>query len=226
MDKSELLLRMVENPEQYSDEQIQELLTDEECRELYEAMRLSADAFELEDAKAKIAAGLKDEEWQKFESSQAISQKSESQEISASSLPAGKGKNGVFFKIAAMFIGLLVLSGIAYAAYQIANCSGEASQKPAEETQIANPNQQTLAEELSDSIQLQPIVFENAELQTMLSEIATYYNYKVSFRNEAAKHVRLYFTWNKTSKIEDVVAMFNKFERIHIVIENQTLIVE
>ena len=226
MDKSELLLRMVENPEQYSDEQIQELLTDEECRELYEAMRLSADAFELEDAKAKIAAGLKEEEWLKFESSQAVSQESESQEISASSLPAGKGKSGLFFKIAAMFIGLLVLSGIAYAAYRLANHGGEASQKPAEETQIANPNQQTLAEELSDSIALQPIVFENAELQTMLSEIATYYKYKVSFRNEPAKHVRLYFTWNKTSKIEDVVAMFNKFERIHIVIENQTLIVE
>ena len=226
MDKSELLLRMVENPELYSDEQIQELLTDEECRELYEAMRLSADAFELEDAKAKIAEGLKDEEWQKFESSQAISQESESQEISASFFPAGKGKSELFFKIAAMFIGLLVLSGIAYAAYRIANRSGEASQRPAEETQIANPNQQMLTEELSDSIALQPIVFENAELQTMLSEIATYYKYKVSFRNEAAKHVRLYFTWNKTSNIEDVVAMFNKFERIHIVIENQTLIVE
>lgn len=222
MDKSELLLRMVENPEQYSDEQIQELLTDEECRELYEAMRLSADAFELEDAKAKIAAGLREEEWQKFEASQAISHESESQEITTSS----KGKSGLFFKIAAMFIGLLVLSGIAYAAYRIANRGGEASQKPAEETQIASPNQQTLTEELSDSIALQPIVFENAELQTMLSEIATYYNYKVSFRNEAAKHVRLYFTWNKTSKIEDVVAMFNKFERIHIVIENQTLMIE
>ncbi len=64
MDKSELLLRMLENPEQYSDEQLLELLADEECRELYEAMRLSADAFQMEDVKAKISAGLKDEEWE------------------------------------------------------------------------------------------------------------------------------------------------------------------
>ena len=48
----------------------------------------------------------------------------------------------------------------------------------------------------------------------------------VTFRTEAAKHIRLYFTWDKASKIEDVVATFNKFERIHVSIENQTLVVE
>ena len=45
-------------------------------------------------------------------------------------------------------------------------------------------------------------------------------------KNEAAKHVRLYFTWDKTAKIEDVINIFNKFDRIHITLENQKLIVE
>ena len=91
---------------------------------------------------------------------------------------------------------------------------------------MANSPQQVLIEEPADSIKQAPVVFENAELQTMLNEMATYYNYKVTFRTEAAKHIRLYFTWDKASKIEDVVATFNKFERIHINIENQTLVVE
>ena len=197
MDKSELLLRMLENPEQYSDEQLLELLADEECRELYEAMRLSADAFQMEDAKAKISEGLKDEEWQKF-----------SMTYDADSDGRTAHRHYSLSKIAALFIGVLMLSGIAYAAYRMAH------------------REQVLIEEPTDSVKQAPIVFENAELQTMLNEMATYYNYKVTFRTEAAKHIRLYFTWDKASKIEDVVATFNKFERIHINIENQTLVVE
>lgn len=215
MDKSELLLRMLEHPEQYSDEQLLELLADEECRDLYEAMRLSADAFEVEDAKAKISAGLKDEEWQKF--SMAHDEGSDDRTIR---------RHFSLSKIAALFIGVLMLSGIAYAAYRIVHRAGEASQKPVQEQPMADSPQQVLIEEPADSIKQAPVVFENAELQTMLNEMATYYNYKVLFRTEAAKHIRLYFTWDKASKIEDVVAMFNKFERIHINIENQTLVVE
>ena len=119
-----------------------------------------------------------------------------------------------------------MLSGIAYAAYRMAHRSGEDSQKPVQELPMANSPQQVLMEEPTDSVKQTPVVFENAELQTMLNEMATYYNYKVTFRSEAAKHIRLYFTWDKASKIEDVVATFNKFERIHINIENQTLVVE
>ena len=215
MDKSELLLRMLENPEQYSDEQLLELLADEECRELYDAMRLSADAFQMEDAKAKISAGLKDEEWQKF-----------SMTHDAGSDDRIIRRHFSLSKIAALFIGVLMLSGIAYAAYRMAYHAGEDSQKPVQEMPIANSPQQVLIEEPADSIKQAPVVFENAELQTMLNEMATYYNYKVTFRTEAAKHIRLYFTWDKASKIEDVVATFNKFERIHINIENQTLVVE
>lgn len=215
MDKSELLLRMLEHPEQYSDEQLLELLADEECRELYEAMRLSADAFEMEDAKAKISAGLKDEEWQKF--SMTHDEGSDDRTIR---------RHFSLSKIAAMFIGILMLSGIAYAAYRMAHRAGEDSQKPVQEQPMANSPQQVLIEEPADSIKQAPVVFENAELQTMLNEMATYYNYKVLFRTESAKHIRLYFTWDKASKIEDVVATFNKFERIHISIENQTLVVE
>ena len=67
MDKTERLLQMMEHPELYTDAQWQELLSDEECRELYEAMHLSVSAFEAEDAKQKIANGIKEEEWQKHE---------------------------------------------------------------------------------------------------------------------------------------------------------------
>ena len=78
----------------------------------------------------------------------------------------------------------------------------------------------------ADSTQLKPVVFENAELSTILGQVATFYHCETVYKNETAKHVRLYFTWDKQSVIDDVVDTFNKFERFHITRENQKLIVE
>ena len=94
----------MEHPDRYTDEQWQELLSDEECRELYEAIRLSASAFEAEDAKQKIANGIKEEEWQKFE---------------AKHFPQKHGSWG-WMQMAATFIGVLIVSGIALTAAHFA----------------------------------------------------------------------------------------------------------
>ena len=71
-----------------------------------------------------------------------------------------------------------------------------------------------------------PIVFEDAELATILQEVATFYECETVYKNEKVKHVRLYFTWDKTKSIDEIVETFNKFERFHITRENQKLIVE
>ena len=73
---------------------------------------------------------------------------------------------------------------------------------------------------------MSPIVYEDTELSTMLNDIAAHYQYEVIYQNENSKHVRLYFTWDKTAPIEDVIGTFNKFERIHITQENRQLIVK
>lgn len=127
------------------------------------------------------------------------------------------------YKMAAACIALLILSGIAYAAYHYSAGRDSAEGNltiPTQETRIADSHQQ------EDSVMQSPVIFENAELATVLSEIATYHNYKVTYRSEDTKHVRLYFKWDKDLKIDEIVEMFNKFERIHIAQENQQLIVE
>ena len=228
MDKSELLLRMVENPEQYSDEQIQELLTDDECRELYEAMRLSADAFELEDAKAKIAAGLREEEWQKFEASLSINPESESQEITSSSFPTGKVKSGLFFKIAAMFIGLLVLSGIAYAAINMLNHTPDRSQKGDESSYIQAKDTvvKSSAPLLLEEREATHIVFDNIPLEKMLSQIAAYYNKEVAFQNADARQLRFYFEWKQEETLDVVLHRLNLFESINIEVKDNKIVVQ
>ena len=157
-----------------------------------------------------------EEEWQRFER----------KELRA------KRRTSPLRKIAAMFIGTLLLSGITYAAIHLwKTANSTPSETPSQPTTVSPVENDTIApafEEWPDSVSksMSPIVYEDTELSTMLNDIAAHYQYEVIYQNENSKHVRLYFTWDKTAPIEDVIGTFNKFERIHITQENRQLIVK
>ena len=73
---------------------------------------------------------------------------------------------------------------------------------------------------------MKPIIYEDTELATILSDIATFYQVEPVYKKADSKHIRLYFTWDKKQTIDDLIDTFNKFERIHITREHQKLIVE
>ena len=182
------------------DEQVRMLLHPEEYTDEQIAQMLDETGIEVPDA---------EEEWQRFKAGRLVT----------------RSRRSPMLKIAAMFAGVLMLSGIVYAAVlTFTPHPSPFTHHPSSNTQHQSPLHPQ--HEKQDTTLLKPVVFENTELQTVLTEMASQYKYKVDYRDEATKHIRLYFTWDKTSKLEDVVAMFNKFERISITIENQTLIVE
>lgn len=161
-----------------------------------------------------------DEEWTKFE---------------AEHFKDGRNSNSSilsFFhstkKIAALFIGVLILSGITYAAIHMISSNPQSEQVDqtvaVDNTQPLTINAQQSAS--ADSTIIQPVVFENAELGRILQEIASFYQCEVVYKKEKAKRVRLFFTWDKKQSLDQVVETFNKFERFHIAKENQKLIVE
>ena len=157
-----------------------------------------------------------DEEWTKFEAEHFRSERSDV-----------RGKRIPFLKIAAMIMGVLMLSGIAYATIYIISSN---SQKAQEEqtiataySQLSTPNSQ-LAEQ--DSTQHKPIVYENAKLEVILDDIATFYQVEPVYKKEETKHIRLYFTWDKKQDLDNIIDTFNKFERIHITRYDKILIVE
>ena len=161
-----------------------------------------------------------DEEWTKFEAEHFKDGRNSSSSILH------------FFhstkKMAALFIGVLILSGITYAAIHMisSNPQGEQVDQPVavDNTQPLTINAQQSAS--ADSTIIQPVVFENAELGRILQEIASFYQCEVVYKKEKTKRVRLFFTWDKKQSLDQVVETFNKFERFHIAKENQKLIVE
>ena len=169
-----------------------------------------------------------DEEWVKFEAEH-FSENGELEKLgNGSSFNSSIFQSfNSFKKVAAMFIGVLMLSGITYAAIRIVSQHvGGDLQSPTQEARITNSRQQITDEQPADSTAMKPVVFEDAELTTILHEVATFYQCETVYKNEKVKHVRLYFTWDKTKPIDEVVETFNKFERFHITRENQKLIVE
>lgn len=213
------LLEMQEHPERYTEEEIRQLMADEECRKLYEQMVRATDAIYSE----KVIVNSEE-----FAAAQDAG--TDSLETQATA----EAKSPIFTlryslrKLAAVFIGLLILSGITYAAiHYVRSSKGYVDSLPQDTTVVASVPQSAANTSLvaQDSIQLKPVVFEDAELATILKEVATFYQYEVVYQHEASKHIRLYFTWNKKDKIEDIVETFNKFERIHITEENRKLIV-
>ena len=203
MNKTELLFQMMEQPQLYTAEEWQEILSDEECREIYTLMAKTKSAF---DSQKEIDDKTIDVEWKKLTSS--------------------SRRN--WHRVAAMFIGILMLSGIALAAIHISrhvygNHDAGELQSPTQETRISNSNQQTVE---ADSISTEPKLYDNVPLGEIFQDISNHYNVKVVYQNEDAPRLRLFYRWKPEYTLEKVVEMMNNFEWIQIQAENDTLFIK
>ena len=189
-------------------------------RRMYERESLYKDDLDTSD--------IIDEEWTKFEAAFGLNEKLK--------MKNEKLKDSSFFthhsslrKYVAMVVGVLLLSGITYAAIRFVGGSTDGQEAGQEQTVVATDGRQTteeapLAER--DSTLTAARVFENQELGSILEEVAQFYDCEVVYKDENARRLRLYFTWDKTLAVDDVVGTFNKFERFHIKREGRRLIVE
>ena len=181
-------IRMLLHPEDYTDEQLGQMLEE-----------------------ADITVPDANEEWNRF-----VSERRETRRERFS-----------LMKIAAIFVGVLMPSGITYAAVHFI---GSSSQRVREQQTITTDDAQRIAVDAQsvddNSTELKTVVYEDKELSTILNDIATFYHVEVVYKKEDTKHIRLYFTWDKQLKLDDVIDKFNKFERFHITREDQKLIIE
>lgn len=203
MNKTELLFQMMEQPQLYTAEEWQEILSDKECRELYTLMAKTKSAF---DSQQEIDEKTIDVEWKK--------------------LTLSSRRN--WLRVAAMFIGVLMLSGIALAAihisrYVYSNRDAAELQSPTQETRISNSNQQMVE---ADSISTEPKLYDNVPLGEIFQDISNHYNVKVVYQNEDAPRLRLFYRWKPEYTLEKVVEMMNNFEWIQIQAENDTLFIK
>ena len=99
----ERLLDMMEHSDQYTDEQLNELLRDDELRQTYQLISDTTSAYEYRRTSDKLTDEIIEEEWHKL-----MEKKSTSKPV-----------HRYYRQIAAVVIGILTVSGIAVAAVSI-----------------------------------------------------------------------------------------------------------
>ena len=232
--KWDMLLDLLEHPEKYSETQKDELLGDEEVNELYQQLVETRQSLDFAKSKEKMKMPSIDAEWEKLkeekQQKKEMSQNAETQQT-AKQLPLWSSMR----KVAAV-AAVLVVSGITFAAIHLVTRSHQPSDKYNTELvasrkdsiqQFSAPQKSNI-EEKSDSASLAqlPLVYENAELQNILTPIAGHFHLQVTYQNESARHIRLFLQLEKNMSLDDIIELLNHFEKVNIRHEGQTLIVE
>ena len=221
MDKFEKILDVIDHQDKYSDEEISEILHDDECRKLYQTMQEVDSVLLDDDLKEKASENRLDidKEWQKFD------------EVH----PAKSGATFSWRKMAASFGGLVLVSGIAFAAIHSfvskSHDAGHVSSEGSNKEIVMNDSmqQEVSSDSLSKNKAAKPSVrktFENVTFDKMMAEIAAYYDIHVRFDNAETKSLRLYYDWDSRSDIGSTVKDLNQFENVNIEVEGQTIVVK
>ena len=184
MNKIDVLLQMMEQPHRYTAEEWQEILSDNECREVTDEMI--------------------DGEWQRLSSVQSSFQ---------------------LRKFAAMFVGILMLSGIAFAAIHIISHSDSHKEKDNVAVSNVSPLTQQAPLPQDTTAAPQPKLYDNVPLGEIFEELSSYYQIKAVYRNDATRQIRLFYQWKPDYTIEKVVDMLNNFEWLQLELKNDTLYV-
>ena len=185
----ERLLELQEHPEQMTDEQLQQALDDPQI--LVEQMAFAKRTFKNEELQAEEPDV--EGEWEKFAADHYGEDNNGKTNFSLFALHSS------LQKIAASFVGVLLVSGMAFAAIHIVRM---VNNQKAESVQVERPASykpstalpaDTVKTDTTDTVQ--PVVFDNVPLEKMLTEIAAYYHAEVSFLNDDARQLRFHFVW-------------------------------
>ena len=245
-ERIEWLLELQEHPEQLTDDQLKQILADDEMRQLVQQLGFAKRAFkhdeltnerEQNDAcinsveqEGRRLSQLKNDipevegQWEKFAASHA-------NELDALDEEEHKPRFLAFLaphKIAASFIGVLLASGIAFAAIQVVrNISTSKPQLPTTEqtTDIEPVTSRPVETVKADTIPAEPCVFNNVPLDSMLTVIAAAHQAKVEFENDAARGLRFHFVWKREDSLARIAEKLNTFDAVNIVVEDKKLIV-
>ena len=221
-ERIEWLLELQEHPEQLTDDQLKQILADDEMRQLVQQLGFAKRAFKHDELKDNPQD--MDDEWEKFAASHA-------NELDALDEGEHKPRFLAFLaphKIAASFIGVLLASGIAFAAIQVVrNISTSKPQLPTTEqtTDIEPVTSRPVETVKADTIPAEPYIFNNVPLDSMLTAIAAAHGVSVEFENEAARQLRFHFVWKREDSLTRIAEKLNTFDAVNIVVEDKKLIV-
>ena len=216
MNKTELLLKMLDCPDDYSEEQWQEILADDECRELYSMMAMTQSAMAAENAEQQATDAMIADEWQR---------------LATTHQPKGIVMP-LWRKIAAAAAIVIAFCGITIAAvhtgfFGLTKSPQQTEVTPGDNKTAIEPALTESEEQSVDSmVAVQPHLYDDVPLEQILADLAAYYHVEVEYSSEEVRSLRLYYQWEPDYTLDKVVEMLDNFQAFEIHREGDKLVVE
>lgn len=192
------LYDMLDNPAAYSEQEISDIINfDEETRETY---RLMVEAKRSSRWTQPQQPGGVDAAWRRFEEKH-YSQQSRRHWI----------------RIAASFIGILFISGIAFAVLHFMQGHSAESQVP----QTEEAGKEQASQEVAA-----PVRFDDVRLDSILYVVSAHYGKTTHFCNDEAKAMKFIMTWVPDSSLTYFIDGLNLFDGLQLTLLRDTIFVE
>jgi hypothetical protein len=217
--KTDVLLRMMEQPERYTEEQWRDILSDNECRELYTLMALTRGSFDAAKADAELTDEEIEREWEKV-----MKVKSEKYNLPEESDTVHERNSHFSFftfhfsfkKIAAIFLAAAFLGGLAWAF--VPRLLSPKTIVP----QSAMVTTLPLEGERGGGL----LSFSNLRLDSILTVVAAHYECEICFRDTTAQALRLSTVWDRDDSLSVFLETLNEFDGLRLTDERDTIFVE
>ncbi len=197
MDQLEQLLDMIEHPDRYTEQQVNSLLSDPDLRKHYEVMVSLRAAYEGQSAQPQ--------------------KKREPIHGNTTRQHALWGGLGWGLKAAAaVFLGIVLVSGIAIAAWL-------ASPKPTANT---SSQPERLEASLPPSEEMTARAFDNTPLADIMAVVAKHYGHHVAFANDSLRQLRITTTWNEDEPLSAFLENMNELDGLSFTQKGDTIFVE
>lgn len=238
-----LLLSLQEHPENYTDEQITQMMADDpELATLMEQLATTKRAFVHREANKEDIP--MDDLWEQFASEHeeefdALDSQQEKEAfnhpIHATLLGKILGMANRQSRVAAAFLGIIFTAGFAFAAIHIVrHYAGRDFPSPTQEMQVSDSQQPALSADTIKSdtakndtpIKEETVVYDNVSLDSIAKDISDHHHIGMDVQNGKARQLRFYFVWRRDDSLQEVVEKLNMFEQVSLSVENGKLIVK
>lgn len=122
-------------------------------------------------------------------------------------------------------LGLVVLASTVVVNWTDSH-SADHAMESADQSEEAVPDSLSAETQIAVQEQTEDLVFDNVEMQEVARRLEQRYGVRAVFVHEETRHVRLYASLGKDLEIEEVVAFMNNFEKVHLVLDGERLVIE
>ena len=210
MDKTELLFRMMEQPEKYDEGQWREILSDKDCHELYTMMAAARSAVEAERYDQQADDTTVQQEWERFV---------------AKHPHAGNSSRPIWRRVAAVAAVIVIAASIVVAAVHTRGFGLlQERQSSDDSTQQTPVTATSVTSDITENQEVTPTLTDNEahlyddiSLEQIIDDMTAKYDIQeVEWRSEEAKSLRLYYRWEPSYSLDKVVDMLNSFQAFTI----------